>query len=65
MPEHWLTVKEAGELWGVQPVTIRKWIKNGLIEAVQFTPRCWRIPVVTKEESHAVQGQEEEVRASR
>jgi excisionase family DNA binding protein len=55
--EHWLTVKAAAELWGVTPVTIRKWIKSGLIEAVQFTSRCWRIPIVT-EDTHGVQGQE-------
>ena len=56
MAEHWLTVREAAELWGVTPVTIRKWIGSGLIEAVKFTQRCWRIPIVT-EDDHGVQGQ--------
>ena len=50
MPEQFLRVREAAELWGVTPTTIRRWIKIGLIEAVQFTSRCWRIPIVTTDE---------------
>jgi len=64
MAEHFLTVEEAAALWRVTPTTIRRWCKRGMIEAVQFTPRCWRIPIVIDPEApHGVQGQEEAVRA--
>ena len=59
MAEHWLKVREAAELWGVTPITIRAWIKIGLIDAVKFTSRCWRIPIITEDE-HGVQGQGQE-----
>ncbi len=43
-----LTVREVAELCGLCETTVRHWIREGKIEAVDLTPdagqRCYRIP---------------------
>ena len=49
--KNYMTVKEAAQLWGVTPDTVRRWCKTGQIIAVpeQDGPgKPWRIPYGAK-----------------
>ena len=39
-----LTVPEVAEWARVHPKTVLRWIKDGRLEAIQFSPRTYRIP---------------------
>ncbi len=39
-----MTVKQAAELWGVEPITIRMWIKRGKLPEAEKIGRDWIIP---------------------
>ena len=39
-----LTVPEVAEWARVHPKTVYRWIREGRLEAIQFGPRCFRIP---------------------
>ncbi len=39
-----LTVPEVAEWARVHPKTVYRWIKEGKLEAIQFGPRCFRVP---------------------
>lgn len=42
-----LTVEEYGEKYGVQPVTVRQWIRRGKIRTAVKAGQSWRIPELT------------------
>jgi len=39
-----LTVPEVAQWARVHPKTVLRWIKDGRLEAIQFSPRTYRIP---------------------
>ena len=39
-----LTTPEVAEMFGVTRATLLRWIKEGKLEAIQFGPRCFRVP---------------------
>lgn len=39
-----LTVPEVAEWARVHPKTVYRWIREGKLEAIQFGPRCFRVP---------------------
>jgi excisionase family DNA binding protein len=39
-----LTVPEVAKWARVHPKTVYRWIQEGRLEAIQFGPRCFRIP---------------------
>ena len=39
-----LTVPEVAKWARVHPKTVYRWIKEGKLEAIQFGPRCFRVP---------------------
>jgi excisionase family DNA binding protein len=42
-PTPYLTVRQAADVLGVHHKTLRKWIANGTVRAVRFSPRTTRI----------------------
>jgi excisionase family DNA binding protein len=38
-----LTIAEAAERWGVHRVTVKRWIKRGIVEAIRDNAGMWRI----------------------
>jgi hypothetical protein len=40
-----LTFEEFGALIGASAVTVRTWVRKGIVKIGRFTPRCNRIPV--------------------
>lgn len=44
LPQHnWLTVAEVAAAIRVQPCTVRQWVKNGVLDAIQPSERIIRI----------------------
>ncbi len=45
-PKEYLTLKEAAQILSVDPLTLRRWIRRGLLQAVRLpTARSgWRVP---------------------
>ncbi len=60
------TTAECGELWGVSPRTVRRWVERGWIAGVKLGPRTVRVELVEGGERDGVQeeGSREEVRRS-
>jgi excisionase family DNA binding protein len=42
-PERLVTVREAEEQLGIRTTTAYKFIKDGVLEVVRFSPRCTRV----------------------
>lgn len=42
--KRFLTVEEVADMFGVHPVTVRRWIEAGHIQAVRPGRRAFRIP---------------------
>lgn len=40
-----MTVKEVAEIFEVQPITIREWLRNGILQGVRPPgTKAWRVP---------------------
>ncbi len=40
----WLTVAEVATELGINPATVRVWLRSGRIAAIKVGPRQWRVP---------------------
>jgi predicted site-specific integrase-resolvase len=38
------TYKEFGSMIGKSDITIRRWVKDGLLHPKEYSPRCWMLP---------------------
>lgn len=43
MPQKYLTIKEASNILGVSPLTLRNWDKNGMLKAFRHPMNNYRV----------------------